>query len=77
MSDLVGDISVSETKVQMQKGLELSRSNTIHKLINLIEKMQVNGLWMMYKQMEVKERKNSSATKELQSSKVQKEVFKV
>ncbi len=59
MGDLVGDMSVSERKMQLQKALEISRFNTISKMIGLIKKMEVNGLWLMYKKLESKE-KNSS-----------------
>ena len=59
MGDLVGDMSVSERKMQLQKALEISRYNTISKMIGLIKKMEVNGLWLMYKKLENKE-KNSS-----------------
>lgn len=59
MQDLVGDFSISEKKMQLQRNLEASQFNSISKLINLIEKMQINGLWLMYKQLEKKERKMS------------------
>lgn len=39
MSDLVGDLSISEKKIQLQRNLETSMYNSINKLINLIEKM--------------------------------------
>jgi hypothetical protein len=52
MRDIGNDASVSERKSELLKGLEISRINTVGKLRNLVEKMQINGLWLMYKQME-------------------------
>ena len=60
MKDLVMDLSTSERKNQLSNGLMTSRYNTIVKMINLINKMQENGLWLMYKNMEKKDRKYSN-----------------
>ena len=39
MDDLIGDFSISERKMELQRGLELSRANTVNKLVNLLGKM--------------------------------------
>jgi hypothetical protein len=36
MNDLVGDMTISERRVQLQKALEISRYNTVSKMISLI-----------------------------------------
>lgn len=59
MNELVGDNTTSEQGKQLRQGLEVSRYNTTVKMVGLIAKMQVNGLWLMYKQLEKKERKGS------------------
>lgn len=33
-------------------GLQMSRRNTIEKIKNLVQKMQVKGLWLTYRQLE-------------------------
>lgn len=52
MRDVAQDSSTSQRKGELLKGLELSRMNTVTKISNLLQKMQINGLWLMYKQME-------------------------
>jgi len=40
-------------------GLQMSRRNTIDKIINLVAKMQEKGLWLTYRQLEsTKHKKN-------------------
>lgn len=56
MNDLVGEMSISERRIQLQKALEISRYNTVNKMISLITKMEFNGLWLMYKKLEHKEK---------------------
>ena len=36
-------------KEELVKGLTISKYNTIIKMIGLISKMQLNGLWILYK----------------------------
>ena len=36
----------------MLVGLQMSRRNTIDKILNLVQKMQVKGLWLTYRQLE-------------------------
>ncbi|CDW80949.1 UNKNOWN [Stylonychia lemnae] len=74
MDDLIGDFSISERKMELQRGLEQSRFNTVVKLVKLISKMQENGLWLMYKQMERSDRKGSLASSSHQQ---QRDIFKV
>jgi hypothetical protein len=49
MKELVGDQTTSEQGRKLREGLEISRYNASVKMIGLIAKMQINGLWLMYK----------------------------
>ena len=72
VSDLETDQSTSERKGQLEKSLNTSVQTTILKLIHMIEKMQEKGLWLMYKNMEKKERKNTGLTTATQHYQIKK-----
>ena len=50
---------------EMRPSLEASRRNTSLKLIGLIDKMQMKGLWLMYKRQEESPLKSSRKSSEL------------
>eukprot|EP00347_Sterkiella_histriomuscorum_P004582 403359915 len=74
MNDLVGDMSVAQRKIELQRSLEQSRFNAVNKLIGTIEKLQINGLWILYKTLEKRDRKQSDVSAFHQQ---QRDVFKV
>lgn len=45
-----------EVKRQLELSLQQSKFNTTNKMLRLIEKMQQNALWLMYKKLEKNER---------------------
>lgn len=57
----------------MVKGFKVSKTNTIVKMISLIKKMQVKGLWLMYKNAETSRgKKKTSLSSATQSYQVKK-----